>query len=55
MRQARPAARFENTPAEIRAPAPQLGEHSEAILASLGYSAEEAEALVASGSVVKAG
>ena len=55
VRQARPAARFENTPAEIRAPAPQLGEHSEAILASLGYSAEEAEALVASGSVVKAG
>jgi crotonobetainyl-CoA:carnitine CoA-transferase CaiB-like acyl-CoA transferase len=38
MRQPRPAARFEKTPAELRSPAPLLGEHTEAVLAELGIS-----------------
>jgi crotonobetainyl-CoA:carnitine CoA-transferase CaiB-like acyl-CoA transferase len=36
IRQARPAARFERTPAEIRRPAPAIGEHTSEILAELG-------------------
>jgi crotonobetainyl-CoA:carnitine CoA-transferase CaiB-like acyl-CoA transferase len=36
MRQPRPAARFERTPASIRLPAPLHGEHTDAILAELG-------------------
>jgi crotonobetainyl-CoA:carnitine CoA-transferase CaiB-like acyl-CoA transferase len=38
LRQARPAARFSRTPAEIRAGGPRLGEHTAEILDSLGYS-----------------
>jgi crotonobetainyl-CoA:carnitine CoA-transferase CaiB-like acyl-CoA transferase len=45
LRQARPAARFSGTPAEIRHGAPGLGEHTREILAELGYSAAEIEAL----------
>lgn len=45
MRQPRPAARFEKTPAEIRSPAPRLGEHTEAVLAELGLSAGERTSL----------
>lgn len=41
MRQPRPAARFEKTPAELRSPAPRLGEHTEAVLAELGISEGE--------------
>ncbi len=41
MRQPRPAARFERTPAEIRSPAPLLGEHTDAVLAELGISPEQ--------------
>ena len=52
IRLARPAARFEETPSAIRAPAPRLGEHSEAILADLGYSAGEIRKLVGQGAVV---
>src|SRR5260370_36717457 len=39
MRQPRPAARFEATPAEIRTPAPGLGEHTDAVLAETGLRA----------------
>ncbi len=37
LRQARPAARFSKTPAEIRTGGPVLGEHTEEILDGLGY------------------
>lgn len=41
IRQARPAALFSETPATSPRPAPRLGEHTEDILAGLGYSEEE--------------
>ena len=49
VRQARPAARFSETPSEIRGPAPKLGEQSKSILAGLGYSAEETQKLIDAG------
>ena len=45
MRQPRPAARFEQTPAELRSFAPILGEHTDAVLAETGFSAAEITAL----------
>ena len=45
MRQPRPAARFERTPAEIRSPAPLLGEHTDAVLTELGISPAQLAAL----------
>ena len=49
LRQARPAARFSATPAELRRPAPGLGEHTAEVLAEAGYTAAEVEALRAAG------
>lgn len=48
IRQPRPAARFDRTPAEMTRHAPVLGEHTREILAELGL---DAESLVGSGAV----
>jgi crotonobetainyl-CoA:carnitine CoA-transferase CaiB-like acyl-CoA transferase len=47
VRQPKPAARFDRTPAAIHGPAPRIGEHSAAILAELEFDAAEIERLVA--------
>jgi crotonobetainyl-CoA:carnitine CoA-transferase CaiB-like acyl-CoA transferase len=41
MRMARPAARFDRTPASVRRHAPKLGEHTDEVLAELGIGASE--------------
>ncbi len=51
IRQTRPAARFDKTPATLRLPAPLLGEHTEAVLREAGVSGEELAALRAGGVV----
>ena len=45
LRQARPAARFSGTPTAIRRGGPALGEHTDEILAELGYSGTDITAL----------
>jgi len=45
LRQPRPAARFEATPAALRRPAPTLGQHSDEVLAEIGYDDAEIAAL----------
>jgi crotonobetainyl-CoA:carnitine CoA-transferase CaiB-like acyl-CoA transferase len=45
MRETRPAVRFDRTPADIRRPAPALGEHTDEILAELGCESPEIAAL----------
>jgi len=45
VRQTRAAARFDRTPADLRLPAPALGEHTEEVLSELGLSAAEIQAL----------
>jgi len=49
LRQTRPAARFSATPTSIRRGAPELGEHTDEVLAELGYAADEIAAMHDSG------
>lgn len=51
VRQPRPAARFDKTPAAIQGPAPRLGEHSRNVLAELNYGDGEIEAMIGAGTV----
>ena len=51
VRQARPAAHFEDTPSEISRPAPKLGEHGEEILNSIGISESVRKKLVDEGKI----
>ena len=48
-RQIPPAVRFSKTPATVRRPAPLVGQHTEEVLAEVGYQPEEIEALRAAG------
>ena len=51
VRQARPAAQFSKTPSELRAPAPKLGEHSQSVLADLGFADADIEQMFTNGIV----
>lgn len=51
MRQPRPAARFEATPAELRIPAPTLGEHTDSVLDEIGVDQPELDAMRGAGIV----
>ncbi len=51
IRQARPAAKFDATPANMPRPAPALGQHTGAVLREAGYSADEVAKLAADGVV----
>lgn len=51
MRQPRPAARFDATPAELRIPAPMLGEHTDTVLGEIGLDQPELAVLRAAGIV----
>ena len=51
IRQTRPAARFDRTPAAVLTGAPLLGEHTDAVLAEAGYAAGEIDGLRRAGVV----
>ena len=51
MRQPRPAARFDATPAEIRRPAPRLGEHTDEVLLEAGFADDEIARLRDAGAI----
>ncbi len=45
MRQPRPSAQFHGTPSNLRRASPGLGEHTDEVLAELGYTDAEIEAM----------
>jgi alpha-methylacyl-CoA racemase len=49
--QAAPAPRFSRTTPEVKTPAPHIGQDTDAVLASAGFSAEEIEKLRNTGAV----
>jgi crotonobetainyl-CoA:carnitine CoA-transferase CaiB-like acyl-CoA transferase len=49
MRMVGPILKMSGTPAEVQSPSPALGEHTDAILASLGYDAEQIAGLKETG------
>jgi len=51
LRQTRPPARFEGTPATIRHGAPKLGEHTDAVLAEAGFTGAEIARLRTAGAL----
>ena len=51
IRQTRPAARFSDTPADIRRMPPRLGEHSRAVLREAGFSDEDIASMIDSKAV----
>ena len=51
IRQAMPAAKFSHTPTELRMAAPALGAHTAAILADVGYTADEIAELANDGAI----
>jgi alpha-methylacyl-CoA racemase len=51
VRQLAPPVKLGRTPAEVRSPGPVLGEHTDEVLAGLGYSDSEVAALKESGAV----
>jgi len=55
VRQARPAARFENTPTHLPREAPLLGEHSRQILLEMGVTDEQCDKLISAGAVHASG
>jgi formyl-CoA transferase/CoA:oxalate CoA-transferase len=55
IRQAKPAARFDRTPTQVRVPPPLHGEHTAEVLAELGYDADARRKLAADGIVVLPG
>ena len=52
VRQARPAALFEDTPSKIKRPAPKLGQHSKEILDQLGIDEETQNKMIEEGKVI---
>jgi crotonobetainyl-CoA:carnitine CoA-transferase CaiB-like acyl-CoA transferase len=52
LRLAAAPAQFDNELPQIRRPGPDKGEHTREVLVEVGYTAEEIEALIASGAVV---
>ena len=49
--QARPPARFSQSPASVRRLAPRLGQHSREILIEAGFSEDEIDTIVSSGAL----